>query len=97
MDKIGYIETWTESERGWGTRPDGISIHKSKEDYQIYMEKFCKEQSSEVPDEYSRADSKLRVANISDRLYEKMTLSKNGIRIWQHNLKDIKDEINYLL
>lgn len=38
-----YTIVWTEFERGWGQRPDGISYHKSKEEadaFKIKTEAF---------------------------------------------------------
>lgn len=97
MKNIAIIETWTESEAGWGTRPDGISIHKSKESYELYVENFWKDQPRETPNEYSRPDSRQRVATISDDLLKKLEESENGFRVWQHELKNLKEEINYVL
>ena len=31
--KTAFLDTWTESESGWGQRSDGCSIHLSKEEY----------------------------------------------------------------
>ena len=32
---------WEESERGWGVRPDGCSLHVSVESKRIPKETFC--------------------------------------------------------
>lgn len=34
------LETWTESEAGWGTRPDGGSLHLTKEDYKKFIDDY---------------------------------------------------------
>ena len=33
----GYLLPWTETEEGWGTRPDGYSLHRTMEE----MKDFC--------------------------------------------------------
>jgi hypothetical protein len=54
-------QTWTESERGWGTRPDGYSVHLSEEDRLKYNEAhgqwLVETYGNEAPDEYDRPDS----------------------------------------
>jgi hypothetical protein len=40
MDKFLVIrQEWEESERGWGCRPDGYSLHLDKEDRNTYIKK----------------------------------------------------------
>ena len=34
-----FIIDWDEFEEGWGSRPDGYSIHLTREDAEIFMEK----------------------------------------------------------
>jgi len=54
------VQQWTETEQGWGSRPDGISVHFSEEqriayikEYQDNLNKFWK---GKVPREYSYPD-----------------------------------------
>ena len=48
-------QNWEESERGWGVRPDGFSLHLSMEDCRRFREEYWAQQpKSFVPDEYSR-------------------------------------------
>lgn len=50
-----YAVEWEESERGWGTRPDGFSFHKSEDDALKFVKDFQDRQpKGYVPDEYSR-------------------------------------------
>lgn len=52
-----WIQEWTESERGWGRRPDGFTAHRSK----AHIDKFLAEMRArealtygeDVPDSYS--------------------------------------------
>jgi len=71
---------WTESERGWGQRPDGTSLHLSKADAEnmITEDKASKELNSEVPDCYS-FPGKPYLKEVSSEIYERV-LSKK--RTW---------------
>jgi hypothetical protein len=46
-------QIWQESERGWGTRPDGYSLHVSQEALIEYVDQYWKRMPDEPPDEYS--------------------------------------------
>jgi len=49
-----YKIEWTEYERGWGSRPDGVSYHKTKALAEQYRQEFIgKQPSGPVPDEYT--------------------------------------------
>jgi len=57
-----FIQHWEESERGWGIRPDGYSLHMTHQDALDYVKKAMKDQEKYfikagvkgVPYEYSR-------------------------------------------
>lgn len=48
------VQPWIESERGWGQRPDGYSLHASYAECQAYIAAYWQRQPDYVPDEYSR-------------------------------------------
>ena len=52
--EIVFEIEWTESERGWGQRPDGFTYHKTEADAQKYVDAYWKTMPNEVPDCYSR-------------------------------------------
>lgn len=54
------VQNWTESERGWGQRPDGCTCHLTMEDCRRFREDYIRENhtSPSVPDEYSFPDGK---------------------------------------
>jgi len=98
LSKVAIMETWTESEAGWGTRPDGVSLHLTKEDYKSFTKEYWDSQDSvATPDEYSREDGNPKVVNVSDELFNKLNESDNGIRVWQHEFKNIEKEIKQIL
>jgi hypothetical protein len=52
-----YRINWIESERGWGTRPDGYSLHVSEAEAKRYVDEYWDGMPDDPPDEYSRPDS----------------------------------------
>ena len=48
-----YMVRWRESERGWGQRPDGWSLHLSVADANGYIADYWSRQPAVVPSEYS--------------------------------------------
>ena len=48
------VQEWLESERGWGTRPDGYSLHLSEEDRKEYIAAYWEIMPDHAPNEYSR-------------------------------------------
>lgn len=48
------VQKWEESERGWGTRPDGYSIHPDEDALFRYIEAYRAKLPEEIPDEYER-------------------------------------------
>ncbi len=80
MNAVYQVE-WTEYERGWGQRPDGISYHKSKEVAEKYIsdynEKFNNEPS--VPECYSKGSTP-KLVEVDQKIYNEVM--KNGT-IWK--------------
>jgi len=71
MNKCVF-QFWEESERGWGTRPDGCSVHLNRVDLNIYVQNIYKNRLDEVPDEYDRIVGDPIECFISDQLYDKL-------------------------
>ena len=57
MKKIVYFQFWWETERGWGERPDGYSLHLTVQDHKEWIRAYWKRMpdrvNGEAPDEYS--------------------------------------------
>jgi hypothetical protein len=87
MNKV-VLQFWEESERGWGVRPDGCSIHLDSNERNAYIQSIYDGRGSEVPDEYERTVGDELVAFIEDSLFEKLTKDKS-IRIYQHQFKNL--------
>lgn len=54
-----HVFSWTEYERGWGQRPDGLSIHASEQAAASYLADFYQRtrRPGRVPDDYDAPDS----------------------------------------
>lgn len=77
-------QTWTESERGWGQRPDGYSLHLSVGDMEQFNKEYWDSQpkTATVPDEYSRPDVNPKEISVGYTTYKELKASKHGIRRW---------------
>lgn len=75
-------QKWEESEAGWGTRPDGYSLHLSLEHLKQYIAEYWEKMPDEVPDEYCRPGGAPYECEIDSETYLKLKASKNGLRFW---------------
>jgi hypothetical protein len=88
---IIYVN-WEESERGWGSRPDGCSLHLTEKDYQKYVKKYWDKMPKEAPDEYSRPVGEPTPALVTASLYEQIKDAKRryGLRFWNHEQRELE-------
>lgn len=81
------VQKWEESERGWGTRPEGYSIHRTEKDKAAfvfgYMEKQRELLGEAVPDEYMRPCGTPYFAEVDQETYDKIT--GNGLRFYNND------------
>lgn len=76
MNAVYAIE-WTESERGWGTRHDGTSYHKSLVEATKYVKDFvAKQPPGPAPDIYVYPGEP-KLVEVSADLYE--TVQQKGM------------------
>lgn len=73
------VQKWEESERGWGTRPDGYSLHLADADRKAFIKEYWDRMPDAAPDEYSRPDGTPYKAEVDAETYAKVKASKNGI------------------
>lgn len=79
------VQKWEESERGWGTRPDGYSLHLTMADRDAYVKDiYAKRDPYNVPDEYERVDGTPYEAKVDRKTYDKVAASEHGIRIYSN-------------
>lgn len=82
---VVYCQIWEESERGWGTRPDGHSMHLTLADAEKFRKEYLDHQyeyfesigEKGVPDEYTRPCGEPYQAKVSDELYKQLTKDKS--------------------
>ena len=76
-----FCQTWTEYESGWGQRPDGYTLHLSKEDGKTFADDYEKKYNNKpvVPREYSKPDRNYYLTEIDEDVLDKLKKSKNGI------------------
>lgn len=87
---VAYLITWTESERGWGQRPDGASLHLTQDDAKVYLKEYWDRMPVDVPHGYSRNDSSSgKMVAVGPVLYKELKRNKkHGIRLWQVDLNN---------
>ncbi len=79
------VQKWEESERGWGERPDGYSIHRTEEHRALFVQNIYKKRDpDDVPDEYERIAGTPYECEIDDddkRIQDLLATDKYGIRV----------------
>jgi hypothetical protein len=76
-------QEWIESERGWGQRPDGFTIHLTDEDRQKYCQKFMDDQDryfkssgeSGIPECYSKPGGS-DLIDVDSKTYRKLVAAR---------------------
>lgn len=85
---------WEESERGWGVRPDGYSLHLTELKKDEYISEYwAKCPPGPPPDEYSRPSGKPFWIMIDEETFKDVKSSTNGKRYYDSIPKNNKEEI----
>jgi hypothetical protein len=87
MNKVS-LQIWEESERGFGSRPDGCSIHINSETRKEYIDSIYDSRGDLIPNIYDRAIGSELEAFIDDNLF-KMVLDKKSIRLIETELNNL--------
>lgn len=87
MNKV-ILQIWEESERGFGVRPDGCSIHINFEERNSYIKSIYDNRDSEVPAEYDRIVGDGIEVFIEDSLFEIVKRDKS-IRITEYQMNNL--------
>lgn len=78
------LQAWLESERGWGSRPDGYSVHLSVEASKTFIENYWAEEkkrnpSGVTPECYSRPNGSPTIKDVEQKIYNRLRkLHKEG-------------------
>lgn len=87
-ENFAVCQKWEESERGWGERPDGFSLHISYEGLQRYIKKYWDRMPDSTPDEYSRPSGTPYEVGVADSVIEEIKLAGDGIRFYSHEYRN---------
>lgn len=84
LERLVIGQNWTESERGWGTRPDGYTLHFAESCRLAFIKEYWDGMPDEVPDEYSRSEGEPFVVRIDEEHYQALDKDKRegGNGIW---------------
>ena len=85
MSKKVLCQQWEESERGWGSRPDGYSLHINESQRLEFIKNYWASVPKEVPDEYSRPCGTAYLCDVSEEDFEELVNSKSGIWVTNNN------------
>lgn len=77
---IVWRQEWLESERGWGVRPDGYSLHLTDADVSAFVRDYWETMPNTAPDEYSRPSGDPYTTLVDNDMYQRIKESRNGIR-----------------
>ena len=85
-----FFQKWEESERGWGVRPDGCSIHLDTDSYKKYLNGIyvVRQNESIIPNEYDRIVGDLIDCFISDDLFSNLIQNKS-IRLMEYEMNNL--------
>ena len=79
---LALCQLWTEYARGWGSRPDGCSLHLGEENHKKFCAAYWQKMPSNAPDEYSTENGKPFLAVVNIELYGRLVASKERQGIW---------------
>lgn len=77
------VQMWEESERGWGVRPDGYSLHPNNGALTQYVKDYWDGLPDKAPDEYSRPCGSPFIKDIEDEAVLKKLADDGFVRVWQ--------------
>jgi len=84
-------QNWEESEAGWGTRPDGFTLHLTEEDRQMFIKGYLTKQKEYfdkalgpgiTPSEYTRTCGGPKQITVNDITYQSLVKAKDKFGIW---------------
>ena len=89
------VQEWEESERGWGVRPDGASLHLTETNRKAYCKDFWAREkksnpSGKTPDEYTRESGDPKTMAVKESIHRQIKKSKNGIMLWQDEYRKLR-------
>lgn len=84
-----FLQHWEESERGWGVRPDGCSIHLDQNSLHKYIDSiYSGRDENNVPHEYDRVIGDSIKVKVNDSIYN-LLLENGNIRLMRNSLNNM--------
>jgi hypothetical protein len=79
--RLVICQDWEESERGWGVRPDGHTLHLSREDHDAYVKGYYAtyNNEAEAPGEYTRTSGGPRLVKVAEATYQRLRVQRDKI------------------
>ena len=90
---IVLCQTWSESERGWGMRPDGYSLHLSQKDLDAYVKAYWEKMPVKTPHEYSFPDGKPYACIVTDDVLAEIKEGDYGIHRFSRPIPQRIEEV----
>lgn len=83
------VQKWEESERDWGTRPDGYSLHANEKARERFVTAYWAGMPNDAPPEYSRpcGTPYLAMVELTDEEQE-VLFAGVGIRRYPHTHRE---------
>lgn len=97
-NKTIFVQNWEESERGWGVSPNGFTVHISKDQHHQYITWFYEtfNNSSEIPDEYTRVSGDCFEVEVAEELFNKIKQATQSPRDDGAPMKAVHGHNSYL-
>ena len=73
-------QPWVESERGWGQKPDGYSLHLDQNALDSYLKADAASKNGPVPEVYERPEGRPYNVIASDAVYKQLKKAKGSFR-----------------
>ena len=87
MNKV-ILQLWEESEKDWGIRPDGCSIHLDESLRSTYVKDLYRDRGSDVPNIYERVLGEPIIAFVNDDIYAILE-TKGSIRLLEYEMNNL--------
>jgi hypothetical protein len=83
------MQFWEESEKGWGIRPDGASLHIDKQSHKRYIKEVYNDRDiNNIPNEYERIVGEPIEVKVEEEIYN-IVSSEKTLRLAQYQLSNL--------